>query len=159
MLGKKYLNKNALVTAGVLIASIPSLAQVDVTPFWRAVDSVSKSLGNSANDLYTDLTLLDPIKLAGETFPITWKSSDTLFLAHDGRVNGRFVGENKEVTLTATIHDGLSAKTQDVPLKVSIHGYEPYSNYLFAYFPANDNENIYYALSNDGYSFTAMNNG
>ena len=98
MLGKKYLNKNALVTAGVLIASIPSLAQVDVTPFWRGVDSVSRSLGNSVNDLYTDLSLLDTIKLAGETFPITWKSSDTLFLAHDGRVNGRFVGENKEVT-------------------------------------------------------------
>lgn len=134
-------------------------AQDDITPFWRAVDSISRSLGNSANDLYTDLSLLDTIKIGGETFPITWKSSDTLFLTHDGRVNGRFVGENKEVTLTATIHDGLSAKTQDVTLKVSIHGYEPYSNYLFAYFPANDNENIYYALSNDGYSFTAMNNG
>ena len=136
-----------------------SFAQVDVAPFWRAVDSVSKSFGNSANDLYTDLTLLDTIKLAGETFPITWKSSDTLFLTHDGHINGRFVGENKEVTLTATVYDGLNAKTQDVPFKISIHGYEPYSNYLFAYFPANDNENIYYALSNDGYSFTAMNNG
>ena len=134
-------------------------AQDDITPFWRAVDSVGQSLGNSVNDLYTDLTLLDTIKLAGETFPITWKSSDTLFLGHDGHVNGRFVGENKQVTLTATVHDAMRAKTQDVAIKVSIHGYEPYSNYLFAYFPANDNENIYYALSNDGYSFTAMNNG
>ena len=52
-----------------------SFAQVDVAPFWRAVDSVSKSFGNSVNDLYTDLSLLDTIKLAGETFPITWKSS------------------------------------------------------------------------------------
>ena len=136
-----------------------TIAQDDVAPFWRAVDSTSKSLGNSANDLYTDLTLLDTIKILGETFPVTWKSSDTLFLSHNGRINGRLVGENKELTLTATVHDGLSQKTQDVPLKVSIHGYEPYSNYLFAYFPANDNENIYYALSNDGYSFTAMNNG
>ena len=136
-----------------------SFAQVDVAPFWRAVDSVSKSFGNSVNDLYTDLTLLDTIKILGETFPITWKSSDTLFLTHNGLINGRLVGENKEITLTATVHDGLSTKTQDVPFKVSIHGYEPYSNYLFAYLPANDNENIYYALSNDGYSFTAMNNG
>ena len=143
------------------LSLVPSIAfaQDEVAPFWLAVDSVSSSLGNSANDLYTDLTLLDTIKIGGETFPITWKSSDTLFLTHDGQINGRFVGENKDVTLTATVHDGLSTKTQDVSFKVSIHGYEPYSNYLFAYFPANDNENIYYALSNDGYSFTAMNNG
>ena len=134
-----------------------SFAQDDITPFWRAVDSLN--LGNAANDLYDDLSLLDTIKLGGETFSITWKSSDTLFLSHDGHINGRFVGENKEVTLTATVHDGMTDKKQDVSFKVSIHGYEPYSNYLFAYFPANNNENIYYALSNDGYNFTAMNNG
>ena len=151
--------KQVLPIAIVLTGAAFAQDVVDIAPFWRAVDSVSKSFGNSANDLYTDLTLLDTIKLGGETFPITWKSSDTLFLTHDGHINGRFVGENKEVTLTATVHDNMIAKTQDVPLKVSIHGYEPYSNYLFAYFPANDNENIYYALSNDGYSFTAMNNG
>ncbi len=157
---KMYIRKKTLVTAGVLLACASPFAQEDVVaPFWRAVDSVSMSLGNAANDLYTDLTLLDTIKIAGETFPVTWKSGDTLFLSHDGRINGRFVGENKQVTLTATVHDGLRSKTQDVPLKVSIHGYEPYSNYLFAYFPANNNENIYYALSNDGYNFTAMNNG
>ena len=134
-----------------------SFAQDDITPFWRAVDSLN--LGNTANDLYDDLSLLDTIKIGGETFSITWKSSDTLFLSHDGHINGRFVGENKEVTLTATVHDGMTDKKQDVSFKVSIHGYEPYSNYLFAYFPANNNENIYYALSNDGYNFTAMNNG
>ena len=134
-----------------------SFAQDDITPFWRAVDSLN--LGNAANDLYDDLSLLDTIKIGGETFPITWQSSDTLFLSHNGHINGRFVGENKEVTLTATVHDGMTDKKQDVSFKVSIHGYEPYSNYLFAYFPANNNENIYYALSNDGYNFTAMNNG
>ena len=30
-------------------------AQDDITPFWRAVDSVGQSLGNSVNDLYTVL--------------------------------------------------------------------------------------------------------
>ena len=129
------------------LCACSAFAQDDITPFWRAVDSVGQSLGNSVNDLYTDLTLLDTIKLAGETFPITWKSSDTLFLGHDGHVNGRFVGENKQVTLTATVHDDMRTKTQDVSLKVSIHGYEPYSNYLFAYFPANDNENIYFYIT------------
>lgn len=109
------------------------------------------SLNGNLNDLYKDITL--PEK-ATDGSTITWRSSDTLFLGNDGRINGRFVGENKEVTLTASFENG---DKQD--FKVSIHGYEPYSNYLFAYFPANDNENIYYALSNDGYNFTAMNGG
>lgn len=36
-----------------------------------------------------------------------------------------------------------------------------YTKYLFAYFPSNDNENIYYALSdtNDPFKFVPMNNG
>ena len=147
----------AFITSACFACLAQAQDIVDIAPFWRAVDSVS--LGNVINDLYTDLTLPDTIKLGGETFPVTWVSSDTLFLGHDGHINGRFVGENKEVTLTATVHDNLAQKKQDVVNKVSIHGFEPYSNYLFAYFPANNDENIYYALSNDGYNFTAMNNG
>ena len=147
-----------ITSAGLALAMATlANAQEELAPFWRAADSVS--LGNIINDLYTDLSLPDTIKLGGETFPISWESSDTLFLGHDGRINGRLVGENKEVTLTATVHDTEVQKEQVVKNKVSIHGYEPYSNYLFAYFPSNDNENIYYALSNDGYNFTAMNNG
>ena len=34
-----------------------------------------------------------------------------------------------------------------------------YEGYLFAYFPSNDNENIYYALSYDGYNYTPLNGG
>ncbi len=36
---------------------------------------------------------------------------------------------------------------------------EPYTKYLFAYFPSNDNENIYYALSDNGFDYTPMNDG
>ena len=146
-----------LFTSAFLASTVQADEIVDITPFYRAVDSVA--LGNIINDLYNDLTLPDTIKLGGESFAITWESSDTLFLTHDGHINGRFVGENKEVTLTATVQDYLSDKKQVVKNKVSIHGFEPYSNYLFAYFPANNDENIYYALSNDGYNFTPMNNG
>ena len=131
---------------------------VDISPFWSAYDAVD--LGNAINDLYEDLVLPDSTPRTDRKYPITWESSDTLFLGHDGRINGRFVGENKEVSLTASIKNvGTSQRIEKKVFKVSIHGYEPYSNYLFAYFPSNDNENIYYALSNDGYSFTAMNNG
>lgn len=31
--------------------------------------------------------------------------------------------------------------------------------YLFAYFPDNNNENLFYALSNDGFNYTPINNG
>lgn len=33
------------------------------------------------------------------------------------------------------------------------------TDYLFVYFPSNDDENIYYALSPDGYNFTPLNGG
>ena len=144
----------AIIGAGIAF----SQDIVEISPFWAAYDSVK--LGNAINDLYEDLVLPDSTPRTDRKYPITWESSDTLFLGHDGRINGRFVGENKEVSLTASIKNvGTSQQTVKKLFKVSIHGYEPYSNYLFAYFPSNDNENIYYALSNDGYSFTAMNNG
>ena len=144
----------AIIGAGIAF----SQDIVEISPFWAAYDSVK--LGNAINDLYEDLVLPDSTPRTDRKYPITWESSDTLFLGHDGRINGRFVGENKEVSLTASIKNvDNSQQTVKKLFKVSIHGYEPYSNYLFAYFPSNDNENIYYALSNDGYSFTAMNNG
>ena len=36
---------------------------------------------------------------------------------------------------------------------------EDYTKYLFVYFPSNSNENVYYALSDNGYDYTPMNNG
>ena len=33
----------------------------------------------------------------------------------------------------------------------------PYSHYLFAFFPSNSDENIYYALSDNGYDYTVIN--
>ena len=36
---------------------------------------------------------------------------------------------------------------------------EDFTRYLFVYFPSNNNENIYYALSDNGYDYTPMNNG
>ena len=36
---------------------------------------------------------------------------------------------------------------------------EAFTKYLFVYFPSNANENIYYALSDNGYDYTPMNDG
>ena len=148
---KKFVSLVALLALGAQAQEI-----VEVTPFYAAYDSIK--LGYQINDLYEDLKLPSYVT-TDKKYPITWTSSDTLFLGHDGHINGRFVGENKVVDLTASITDDLHNRTEKKLFKVSIHGFEPYSNYLFAYFPANDNENIYYALSNDGYNFTPMNNG
>ncbi|WP_405324997.1 glycoside hydrolase family 43 protein [Fibrobacter sp.] len=149
---KKFVPLVALFALGVEAQEI-----VEIAPFWAALDDLEPA---GINDLYNDLNLPDTMKKYGP-FPVKWESSDTLFLGHDGHINGRFVGENHEVTLTATLYDNESTtkRAEKRSFKVSIHGFEPYSNYLFAYFPANDNENIYYALSNDGYNFTPMNNG
>ena len=149
---KKFVPLVALFALGVQAQEV-----VEIAPFWAALDDLEPA---GINDLYNDLNLPDTMKKYGP-FPVKWESSDTLFLGHDGRINGRFVGENHEVTLTATLYDNESTtkRAEKRSFKVSIHGFEPYSNYLFAYFPANDNENIYYALSNDGYNFTPMNNG
>ncbi len=110
-------------------------------------------------NLYKDLKL--PANGSGisgcEKVRIYWTSSDTTFLKNDGTIAGRLVNENHTVQLSANLTDGTQMVTKK--FDVSIHGYEPYSNYLFIYFPANDNENIYYAISNDGYNFTAMNGG
>ena len=150
VLMKKFFSLVALLALGTQAQDI-----VEIAPFWAAYDALEPE---GINDLYNDLNLPDTMKKFGQ-FPVTWESSDTLFLGHDGKINGRFVGENKEVILTATISDPVDNQVKSKTMKVSIHGFEPYSNYLFAYFPANNNENIYYALSNDGYNFTPMNNG
>jgi len=111
------------------------------------------------SNLYKNLTL--PANGAGisgcENVRIYWTSGDTTFLKNDGTIAARLINENHTVELSANLTDGTQFETKK--FDVSIHGYEPYSNYLFIYFPANDNENIYYAISNDGYNFTAMNGG
>ena len=148
---KTFFSLVALLALGTQAQEI-----VDITPFWAAYDSIQPK--GSINDLYEDLVLPSYVT-TDRKYPVTWESGDTLFLDHNGHIKGRFVGENRIVDLTATITDSLDNRTKQKKFKVSIHGFEPYSNYLFAYFPANDNENIYYALSNDGYNFTPMNNG
>ena len=43
--------------------------------------------------------------------------------------------------------------------RLPIQRNEDYNAYLFAYFPSNSDENLYYALSTDGFNYTPLNNG
>ena len=153
---KKILFFRVIFLATGIPASI--ISAQEIAPFWETVSNYV--VDSSTNDLYRDMNLPDTIKQYTKV-PVTWESSDTLFLGHDGQIKGRLVGENKEVILSAYMTN-LESGDKQVKKRdylISIHGFEPYSNYLFVYFPANNNENIYYALSNDGYNFTPMNNG
>ena len=112
------------------------------------------TIGGQAGNLYDRLTLPT---VAAEGDPVFWKSGDTSLLSDDGRVM-RFGDNGKQhVTLTATIRRGEKSVTRD--FDVYVHQNEPYASYLFVYFPSNDNENIYYALSGDGYNYTPLNKG
>ena len=112
------------------------------------------AVGGQAGNLYDRLTLPT---VAAEGDPVSWKSGDKSLLSDDGRVM-RFGSNGKQhVTLTTTISRGGKSLARD--FDVYVHGNEPYTSYLFVYFPSNDNENIYYALSGDGYNYTPLNNG
>lgn len=117
-------------------------------------DLNSIKFNSHLNNLYEDLTL--PAKGAsGST--ITWKSSDPSYMTDAGHIVAKDIGAAHHVTLTATATSGGQSSSKK--FDIYIHEHEPYTNYLFAYFPANNNENIYYALSRDGYNFTPMNGG
>ncbi len=88
---------------------------------------------------------------------IFWKSSLPEWMSDDGRVLQQPDEEDRNVTLTATILRGNAKMTKD--FTVAICKKEPYENYLFVYFPSNSNENIYYAISEDGYNYTPLNWG
>lgn len=88
---------------------------------------------------------------------ITWKSNNEEFLSSEGKVRKLSEGDKKqEVILTASAEkDGVTA-TKDFTVHIALK--EDYDSYLFLFFPNNNNENIYYALSTDGYNYKVINN-
>ena len=87
---------------------------------------------------------------------ITWVSSNTAYLTNDGQVIKQETDQDVPLTLTATFSLGNTTKTKVYNIKVKQK--ENYSHYLFAFFPSNDNENIYFAVGEDGYNYTTINN-
>lgn len=139
-------------TSLVLCSSLFAAQAIFAADLDKALGALS--IEGNLDNLYNDLSL--PQKTS-DGIEIAWESSEPLLIDAQGHISGRLVGENKAVTLTATLKEG--SETRAKAFQVSVHGFEPYSNYLFVYFPANNNENIYYAISNDGYNYTPMNNG
>ncbi|MCM1109533.1 MAG: family 43 glycosylhydrolase [Clostridium sp.] len=122
-----------------------------------AIDLESLSLDDTDN-LFESVTL--PYRTP-EGSVVTWRSSAPDYLTDSGRLLRLAArGEGKKaVVLTATATRGESSAQRDFTVYVAED--EGYTNYLFAYFTGNnpDQEQIRFALSTDGYSFTPLNNG
>lgn len=119
-----------------------------------AYDREHLKIGGTPNNLYDQLSLPTVGELGSV---VTWQSAEPQWLSHTGKVVKQPEGEKKQVTLTATLLRGTEKLTRDYT--VTIHEREPYSHYLFVYFPSNNDENLYYAISSDGYNYTPLNNG
>ena len=120
-----------------------------------SMDLEALTLPSSINNLYEGVTL--PTKGAfGST--ITWQSDNTDLLSNAGKVVGTPEETRQHVTLTATLTNGEESATKTFDIYVHQKD-SPYSHYLFTFFPSNSDENIYYALSNNGYDYTVINKG
>ena len=120
-----------------------------------SMDLSALTLPSSINNLYEGVAL--PTKGAfGST--ITWQSDNTDLLSNEGKGVGTPEGVRQHVTLAATLTNGDESATKT--FDVYVHEKDsPYSHYLFTFFPSNDDENIYYAVSDDGYNYTVVNEG
>lgn len=133
--------------------------EVGVLPLFtddEATQFAAERLDLNANlhNLYTDLTLPTT---AADGCLVAWATSDSTYLTRTGHIVLYGQDEMKHVVLSAHIVRGQSTIKKD--FDIHLHQNEPYTNYLFVYFPSNNDENIYYALSADGYNYTPLNNG
>ena len=121
-----------------------------------AYDLDNLKLSGCLNNLRSDLVLPGN---TGENTIITWKSDKPEYISDAGKLMKlSSKGEGKvEVTLTATGYKNKEVGSKD--FKVLVAEDEGYDAYLFTYFPSNDNENLYYAISKDGYNYIPLNNG
>ena len=141
------MKKDLSFTVGVM----PQLTQSEALIY----DAGKLSIIGNLSNLYSDLTL--PTVTENGTV-VTWTSSDTSFMTNTGHiVKYGDNNEKKQITLTATFQRGTLKQTKSYD--VYIHENEPYTSYMFVFFPSNSNENLYYALSTDGYNYTVLNNG
>lgn len=119
-------------------------------------DLANLNLNGNLNNLRSDLTL--PTSTSEGTI-ITWSSSNKDFISDNGnllQLSPSGSGK-KTVTMTATGYRKHLKKTKD--FQINIAEDENYDSYLFVYFPNNADENLYYAISKDGYNYTPLNNG
>jgi len=99
--------------------------------------------------------------LSIEGSSITWESNSPEYISNTGKVLklSPYGSGKKEVVLTATISKGKFKLHKK--FKIYIAEEEDKTAYLFVYFTGNntEDEQIRYAVSNDGFNFYPLNNG
>jgi hypothetical protein len=120
-------------------------------------DSLNLSISGNLNLLRSNL-VLQTNGIQGST--ITWSTDYPAVLSGTGVILNRPAKGtgNLKVTLTATIHKGTVTATKTYFVTVAED--EGFSGYLFAYFTGNsgNQESIRFALSDDAFVYTALNN-
>ncbi|MBP5712603.1 MAG: hypothetical protein J6W77_06390, partial [Prevotella sp.] len=154
---KSIATLTATLTSGKV--TVERTFEVGVLPEYSDAEIVSRDmewlqLDGRINHLYEQVTLPT---VGRDGSVIFWKSSQPEWLSHEGKVMKQPETEDMTVILEATIMRGQEKATKE--FRVNVSRKDPYDNYLFVYFPSNSNENIYYAISNDGFNYTPLNWG
>lgn len=90
---------------------------------------------------------------------IIWTSSDPSVIDNAGKLlrHAPKGSGGCKVTMTATAVKNKAKASRKFEIGVAED--EDYDSYLFAYFPSNSDENLYYAISTDGFDYTPLNGG
>ncbi len=120
-------------------------------------DAAGISLTGNLDNLRNDLSLPET---GEEGSIISWESGNTSLISNSGKIislSEKGTGKTK-VVLTATVTKGTYSDTRSFDIYIAED--EGYSAYLFAYFTGNGvgEEAVRFALSNDGFHYTALNN-
>lgn len=137
--------------------------QVTVQPDYTAAESVSADAASLALTGRL-MQLRSPLSLpvvGAEGSAISWSSSQPQYLSNSGAIVSRpthGMGAQK-VILTATISKADQSTTREFEVWVAED--EGYVGYLFSYFTGNHitQEQIRFAISDDGFTYRAMNRG
>jgi arabinoxylan arabinofuranohydrolase len=123
-----------------------------------ALDLASLAVGGNIHNLRSEATL--PITTL-EGSKVEWLSDSPDYINNVGKVLKLSpIGSGKKtVVLTATVSKGNVSATKTFEVQVAED--DGTNAYLFVYFTGNAqaNEQIRFALSNDGYNYTPLNNG
>lgn len=143
--------------------SVTKTITVTILPGYNDTQSIQYDLGNLSIIGNTDniKTSIGLPTTTDEGSQVVWTSDSPEYLSNEGvvvQLSPKGSGK-KKVILTATIYNGTQSATKTFEVWVAED--EGFSSYLFAYFTGNDvnGEQIRFAVSNDGYNYTPLNNG
>ena len=122
------------------------------------IDLNGLKISGNINNLHSSVVLPTTTSQGSK---VVWTSNAPEYIDNSGKILQLMPqgGGKKIVTLTATVSKGNASQSKNFELKLGED--EGRSAYLFAYFIGNNqsDEQIRFALSNDGYNYVPLNNG